>query len=114
MTDQGLKVLTYLLDLQKGPTKPQKLEFQPAQIRGPVCFFRFSQDDKVGYMEFRKGDVWRFHDIVFTRLHGHDVEVAVSYAIDHPFLAGLKSADWEQIGEAFLKGFLIGWTQSSG
>lgn len=108
MTDQGAKVIAFALDSQKGPSSAQKIVFLPRQIRGATCFFPFTQGADAGYFEFRHQGVWKFHDIVVTRHNGRDIDLSIAYAIDHPILAALKTADWGAVFENFLKGFFVG------
>jgi hypothetical protein len=113
LTDQGLKVVTYMLDNQKGPSTAKKIEFQPHQARGKTCYFPFTQGTDAGYFEFHQQDVWRFHDIVVTRHRGRNVELSLAYTIDHPILAALNNADWGGMFENFLQGLMIGMSLGS-
>jgi hypothetical protein len=114
MTAQGLKVINYALDQQKGPSTAQKMQYQPHQVRGTACFFPFTQGSDAGYLQFEQHGVWQFHDIVITRHGARDIELSVAYAIDHPILAALKTADWGEVFTNFVKGFMIGYGLGGG
>jgi hypothetical protein len=116
ITDQGYKVLTYAIKNQKGgpSSTDHKLVWHARQIRGNACYFPFSHGTNAGYMEFQQQGVWRFHDVVVTRQNGRDVELSMAYAIDHPILAALQTADWGAILDTFVKGFIIGYSLGGG
>ena len=116
MTAQGLKVLNYALEQQKGPSTAQKTKFEPPQVRGMVCDFPFTQGSNAGHLRFEEHGVWQFHDMVFTRYAGRDIdELSVAYAIDHPIIVTLKyGVDWGEVFKSFLKGFMFGLEASGG
>lgn len=108
ITEQGVKVLAYALNNLKGPNTGPKAVFDRRQIRGSACYFPFTLGAGAGYMEFRLEGGWKFHDIVFTRYEGREIDFSVAYSIDHPILASLKNLDWQDLAKNFFQGFLIG------
>lgn len=108
MTPQGRTVIAYAVDNAKSPSSSEKMQIQKSQILGTTCNIPYTHGDDVGYLQFQKNGVWQFDDVVITRHKRRTIELSVAWAIEHPILAALKVADWDELLENFIKGFLLG------
>ncbi|HEY1603564.1 MAG TPA: hypothetical protein VGG64_28445 [Pirellulales bacterium] len=108
VTAKGYKVATACIQAKDGPSDQPQLTIGPARVEGDKCYFAFSQKDGAGFFCFEHDGRWKFDDVLFTKLHGREMELSLSYTIDHPYRAALQMMDWKEMWKAFLVGAEIG------
>ena len=100
LTPQGKRLVTHLLNQRKGPSKDEATVWSEPEVRGNECFVPFERGEGGGYLRLRQGDVWKFDDMVMTRLDGQAIDISLAFAMEHPLQAALKvgwqSVDWER------------------
>jgi hypothetical protein len=116
LTPKGKKVLLYTLDqkwAEKGAASPHPSMSDPIVRESEVRLPLITEDGSRVCAVFVKNAEWQFDDFILERANNRDVNLAVSYMIDHPLLSQVKMLDikdMEKLGETFTKWFVIGFS----